>query len=196
MNRRQFSLELLINGLLPYLIYEAAKRQFQASETEALIWATVIPGLAVLVGLVRQRKLDTVATVTLVTLLTSIGVALATQDARLLQLRESYLSAALGGVMLFSAMIGRPLLVWLVPRLVPPERQEIVRIPVVRRLMSRLTWLWGAIFASELGIKWLMVEHLTIGQVLAFGPIVFGILTGVGCLASLAMARSLRARAG
>lgn len=192
MNRRQLALELLINGLLPYLVYEAAKRQFQASETEALIWATVIPGLAVIVGLIRQRKFDVIASVTLVTLVVSIAVAAATEDARLLQLRESYLSAALGGVMLLSALIGRPVLVWLVPNLVPPERRELVRLPIVKKLMVSLTWLWGAIFASELLVKWMMVETLTIGQVLAFGPIVFGLLTGLGCLASLALARRIR----
>lgn len=196
MSRRQLFFELLVNGLLPYLVYEGA-RQFQAGETEALIWATVIPGLAVIVGLLRQRKLDVVASVTLVTLAVSIAVAAATKDARLLQLRESYLSAALGGVMLFSALVGRPLLVWLVPSLVPPERREQVQLPIVKSLMARLTWLWGAIFASELLIKWLMVEHLSIGQVLAFGPIVFGVVTGIGGLASLATARALRdARCG
>lgn len=192
MNRRQLFFELLVNGLLPYLVYEVAKLQFQATETQALIWATVIPGLAVLVGLIRQRKLDLVASVTLVTLLTSIGVAAATRDARLLQLRESYLSAALGGLMLISALVGRPMLVWLLPSLVPPERKEVLSHPTVRALMARLTWLWGGIFASELLVKWLMVEHLTIGQVLALGPIVFGVITGLGCLATLAMAKALR----
>lgn len=191
--RRELAFELAVNGVLPYLVYAQAKQRLGANETEALVWATVIPGVMVLVGLVRQRKLDVIASFTIVMLVLSIAVAWATDDPRLLQLRESYLSAVLGGMMIFSAMIGRPALVWLAPRVAPPESRKNMDHPIVRRLLTQLTWIWGVISASELALKWWMVEHLSIGQVLALGPVVFTALSGLGVLMSLLAARRIRA---
>lgn len=194
MNRRELAFEIAVNGVLPYLVYEQSKARFGANETEALLWATVVPGVVVIVGLVRQRKLDPIAVFTLVTLLISIALAAATDDPRLLQLRESYLSAGLGALMLLSAILGRPLLTSLAPRLLPPDKQALAGHPLMRKLLTRLTWIWGFLFAGELALKWWMVETLTIGQVLALGPVVFGALTGLGCLLTLAAARTLRPR--
>jgi intracellular septation protein A len=194
MTRRQLLFEILANAVLPYIVYAQAKSRLGASETEALLAATVIPALVVVVGLLRQRKIDTLAVITLVTLGLSIALAAATDDARLLQLRESYLSAAIGAIMLGSAAVGRPVMTWLAPRMVPPERRAQMEHPLVRRLMARLTWIWGTLFASELALKWWMVETLTIGQVLALGPVVFAVLTAFGCLLTLWAAKSLRPR--
>ncbi len=192
MTRRELAFEIAVNGVLPYLVYEQSKARFAATETQALLWATVVPGVVVIVGLVRQRKLDPIALFTLLTLLISIALAAATDDPRLLQLRESYLSAGLGGLMLLSAIVGRPLLTLLAPRLLPPDKQELAGHPKVRRLLTRLTWIWGFLFAGELALKWWMVETLTIGQVLALGPVAFGVWTAFGCLLSLIAARTLR----
>lgn len=145
-----------------------------------------------LAGLVRQRRLDPVALFTLVTLLFSLSLAAMTEDPRLLQLRESYLSAGLGGLMLLSAAIGRPMLLALAPRLLPADRRHLADHPLVRKLLTRLTWIWGFLYAGELAIKWWMVEQLTVGQVLALGPVVFAALTGLGCLLTLVAARTGR----
>lgn len=192
--RGQILFEIVVNAVLPYLVYVQAKARFGATETEGLLWATVIPALVVVVGLIRQRKIDTVAVVTLVTLGISIAMAAATDDPRLLQLRESYLSAGLGAIMLLSAMLGRPVLVWLLPRMLPPEKRPQSDHPLVRQLLTRLTWIWGLVFASELALKWWMVETLTIGQVLALGPVVFIGLTVFGGALTFLAARSLRPR--
>lgn len=194
MNRRQLLFELVVNGVLPYLVYAQAKSRFGASETEGLMWATVIPALMVMVGLVRQRKVDTVAIITLFTLGISVALAALTHDARLLQLRESYLSAALGGMMLLSAVLGRPFMLWLAPRVLPPEKRALTEHPKVRALLTSLTWIWGAVFSAELALKWWMVEHLTIGQVLALGPVLFVGLTALGVGLTFAAARRLRDR--
>lgn len=191
--RRELAFELVVNGILPYIVYEQAKQRLGSSETEALVWATVIPAVMILVGLLRQRKLDMIATFTIFTLVLSIVVAYATEDPRLLQLRESYLSAVLGGMMIVSALIGRPALVWLAPRMVPPETRPKMEHPAIRRLLTQLTWVWGVVSAGELALKWWMVEHLSIGQVLALGPIAFTALSAVGVVLSLLAARRTRA---
>ncbi len=187
-------MELMINGVLPFVLYYVLKEHYGHSDYSALLWATVVPGLAVVIGLIRQRRLDPVALVTLVVLGISIALAAATDDPRLLQLRESYLSAALGGMMILSAILGRPVLGWMALRAAPPERKAILSSPDVQRLFARLTWIWGALFASELAVKWWMVENLTIAQVLALGPVIFLGLTGAGIVLSLVAIRLQSAR--
>lgn len=194
MTRRQLFLEVLLNWILPYVIYDQAKARLGAGEAEALIWATILPGLVVVVGLLRQRKWDVIATTTLVTLGISIAIAALTEDARLLQLRESYLSAVIGALMIVSCLVGRPALVWLAPRMLPPDRQAAAKHPIMVKLFTRLTWIWGVVSAGELALKWWMVDHLTIGQVLAFGPVAFAALTGLGLLLSVLTARGLRSQ--
>lgn len=183
--RRQFAFELLINGVLPFVLYYVLKNHYGFSDYSALLWATIVPAVAVVVGLLKEKRLDPVAMITLVVLGLSVALAAATDDPRLLQLRESYLSAALGGAMLLSAMVGKPALGWLAVRAAPPERQPLLAQPAVQKLFGRLTWIWGALFSSELALKWWMVENLTIAQVLALGPIVFLGLTGFGIVLSI-----------
>jgi hypothetical protein len=193
--KRELAFELIVNGAFPYLIYEVAVRHYHASDTEGLIWATIVPGLMLIVGVLRQRKLDVVAALTLFTLVVSIAIAVATKDPRLLQLRESYLSAIIGAVMILSAMVGRPALAWLAPMTVPEERRASLRHPLMQRVLGQLTWIWGAVSAGELALKWWMVEHLSIAQVLAFGPIAFAALTALGVLLTLLVAGRARRQA-
>lgn len=192
MSRRQLYAELFVNGVLPFALFYYLKNYQDLSDYLALLWATVIPGLAVVVGLVRQKKLDPVALVTLVVLGLSIALAAATDDARLLQLRESYLSAGLGALMLISAAVGRPFLAWLTPRLAPPESQQRLLHPMMQKLLGRFTWIWGGLFTAELALKWWMVDNLSIATVLALGPVVFVALLAVGLALSLWAARTLR----
>lgn len=194
MARRQFFFELLINGVVPFVLYYVLKEHYGHSDYSALLWATVVPAGAVIFGLLKQKKLDPVAMVTLVVLGISIALAAATDDPRLLQLRESYLSAALGGAMLLSAMLGKPVLGWMAVRATPEERKPLLSQPGVQKLFGRLTWVWGLLFTSELAVKWWMVETLTIAQVLALGPVVFLGLTGVGLALSVLVVRMSRAR--
>lgn len=189
MNRRELVAELLINGVLPLLLYSALKDGMGFGEVESLVWATVIPGLAIIVGLIRKRRLDPIAMVTIVTLFLGIGLAVMTDDAKLLQLRESYLSAAMGAVLLISAILRRPALAWLAPRLVPEEKRSVLAQPRIQKFLRGLTWLWGWLFSAELAVKWWMVEHMSIAQVLALGPIVFFGLSAFGLGLSLLLAR-------
>lgn len=187
--KRQLLFEVVANWLLPYLVYEATKRNWQLTDIQALLWATVVPGAIVVIELVRKRKFDLIASITLVTLIVSILIAFATADPRLLQLRESYLSAAIGVLMLGSAIIRRPALGWLASKIVPPEQQVRLKHPSVQALLANLTWIWGAVSVCELAIKWQMIERMSIAGVLAWGPLAFGLLTLLGVLASYAAVR-------
>ena len=55
--------------------------------------------------------------------------------------------------MLISALVGRPLLGWLAPRLAPPERKEQLEHPLTQKLLGRLTWIWGLLFTGELAAQ-------------------------------------------
>lgn len=187
--KRQLAFEVIANWLLPYLVYEATKRNWQLTDTQALLWATVVPAAIVVVELVRKRKFDLIASITLVTLIVSILIAFATADPRLLQLRESYLSAAIGFLMLGSVIIRRPALSWLAYRIMPQEQQVKLKHPSVQALLANLTWIWGAVSVCELAIKWQMIERMSIAEVLAWGPLAFGLLTLLGVLASYVAVR-------
>ena len=108
MSRKALAFDLFVNGLLPWVGYEYLTRVQAWSEYHALLAMTVIPGVMALVSIVRKGKPDTIATVSLVTILLSLGMAAATDDPRLLQIRESYITAVIGIVFVGSSLIGKP----------------------------------------------------------------------------------------
>ena len=65
-----------------------------------------------LVGIVRKGRPDLIASISLVTILLSLALAAASDDTRVLQIRESYITLIMGVVFVISSMVRKPIL-WL-----------------------------------------------------------------------------------
>jgi hypothetical protein len=68
-----------------------------------------------LVGIVRKGRPDLIASISLVTILLSLGLAAASDDTRVLQIRESYITLIMGVVFVVSSMVRKPIL-WLLAK--------------------------------------------------------------------------------
>ena len=178
--KRALVIDLLFNGLLPWGGYVFLQSQYGWSDYHALLVVTVIPGFFALVGIVRKGRPDLVATVSLVTILLSLALAAASDDPRVLQIRESYITLIMGVVFIGSSMVGRPIL-WLLAKhqakLSP--HAGVLDQPQRKFLLSRVNAVWGWSFILEFGAKLWMIEHLEISQVLALSPVMFYGVTAI-----------------
>ncbi|MFI6846064.1 VC0807 family protein [Kitasatospora sp. NPDC050467] len=89
-----------------YLLHSA----FGMSEFAALAWSGAVPAARTVVGLVRERKLNLWASMMLGVNLVGLALTTITGDARLMLAKDGALSGSLALAILFSALIGRPLM--------------------------------------------------------------------------------------
>ena len=70
----QLILDLVVNGVLPWAGYVFLQSRYGWSDYQALLAVTVIPGVFALVGIVRKGRPDLIASISLVTILLSLGL--------------------------------------------------------------------------------------------------------------------------
>lgn len=106
--RVRAAIPVLADLLVPtvgYAILHAAK----VPDVWALTIAGSAAGLLTVVNSIRRRKLDLLGALVLAELLVSIGVAIWTDDARLVLARSALYVGIGGGALLLSAIAGRPM---------------------------------------------------------------------------------------
>ncbi|HXZ44230.1 MAG TPA: VC0807 family protein, partial [archaeon] len=150
----------------------------------------------------RRRRLDPVAIVVLLGILVSgVGVWLGGSP-RLLLIRESLFTGALGLACFGSLLLPRPLMFYFGRHFLasddPARRREFDAtwhrpgVPFVHRL---ITVVWGAAFVGEFGIRVVLIYTLPAAWVLVLSPIILGALT-IGTFAwTFAYVRRVRRRA-
>jgi hypothetical protein len=105
--RPAFAAELAVNLLLPWAAYRLALPHW--GEVGGLIASAVPPTVWSIVGLVRFRRLDALSAIVLVGIALSLGAMALGGSARMLLMRESLASGAIGLAFLLSLFARRPL---------------------------------------------------------------------------------------
>jgi hypothetical protein len=138
------------------------------------------------VSIVRKGRPDLVATVSLVMILLSLALAAASDDTRVLQIRESYITALMGLVFIGSSLVKKPVL-WLLAKhqAKSEEQKAALEAPQVKKMLGTVNAVWGWSFILEFGAKLWMIENLPISRVLALSPIMFYSVTAVTFLWTL-----------
>ena len=133
-----------------------------------------------LVGIVRKGRPDLIASISLVTILLSLALAAASDDTRVLQIRESYITLIMGVVFVISSMVRKPIL-WLLARhqAKTDEHRAALEHPDRKKMLGTVNAVWGWSFVLEFGAKLWMIENLPISRVLALSPIMFYGVTAV-----------------
>ena len=186
MTKTKLAFDLLVNGLLPWAGYVFLQSQYGWSDYHALLAVTVIPGAVALVSIVRKGRPDLVASVSLVMILLSLALAAASDDTRVLQIRESYITALMGLVFIGSSLAKKPVLWLLAKHQAKSEEQKAsLEAPQVRKMLGTVNAVWGWSFILEFGAKLWMIENLPISRVLALSPIMFYGVTAVTFLWTL-----------
>jgi hypothetical protein len=191
---------LVINGLVPLLIYNLVKSR-GAPDITALGIAAVVPAIDGLVTVMRQRRVDLISALVLIGIAVSIVAVLIGGDPRLLLIRESFLTAALGVACFVSFFLPRPLMFYFGRYFATADDptkaahfNAMWQYPYFRQVMQVITLVWGVAYVGEFVLRVVLVYRLTINQVLAISPVVFNAITIGVVLWTFAYARHARQR--
>ncbi|NML44165.1 hypothetical protein HHL11_10420 [Ramlibacter sp. G-1-2-2] len=176
---------LVFDAALPWLTYTLLKAQVpDISEVHALGASAVGPAVYGLYGVIIKRHIDIIGSVVLAGIAVSILALFVGGDPKVILVRESFVTGALGAVCLLSLLGPKPLMFYVGRQFTAgQDPEEIAKFdalwqrPGARRVFRILTVVWGVGWVGEFGLRVLMVQLLTVPQVLAIGPLVFNGIT-------------------
>lgn len=184
--RPGFVLELAINFLLPWLAYRFALPHL--GETGALIASAVPPMVWSVIELVRFRRVDALSVMVVAGIVLSIFAMALGGSPRMLLLRESLVSGAVGVVFLLSLPLRRPLIFYLARATVAremeggAERFEMLwrERPGFVSAMRLMTLVWGVGLTGETALRAWMALTWPIERFLVVSPFIgYGIYGGL-----------------
>jgi len=186
-NGRHVLVELLVNLVLPFIIYSYAASWL--GDVRALLVSSIPPILWGMVEFGRHRRLDAVSMLVLGGILLALLALLGGGGARILQLREKLVTGVIGLVFVGSAVIGKPLIYELalatMRRRSELEAQGFQTLQVqagFRRAMTVMTLVWGVGLLADVAVSVVLVfvlsirEYLVVNPILGYGTI--GLLCG------------------
>ncbi len=201
-NVRGILLSLVLNVAIPLFLYTLSKRYISSSDVVALSIAALFPFVDSLFGIVRHRHLDIIAGLALLgTLVGMFGVLLG-GDSKLLLIRESFFTGALGLVSFLSLLMPRPLMFYFGRQMMAGrDPEKLARFnaqwqnPYARFVHRLITTVWGFAFLGELVIRIVLVYTLPTVMVLAITPILLTAITVATLVWTFAYVRSATKRA-
>ncbi|WP_273945094.1 VC0807 family protein [Burkholderia pseudomallei] len=170
--------ELTVNLLLPWAAYRAALPYW--CETGGLVASAVPPLVWSTVQLARFRRMDALSALVLFGIVLSIAAALAGGSARMLLMRESLASGAIGVAFLASLALRKPLVFHLARATLAREaRDGAARLdalwaerPAFVASMRLMTLVWGCGLVAENLLRAWMVWNWPVERVLVVAPFV------------------------
>ncbi len=188
---RAILLNLLINGLVPWLGYVLLSPHI--GSLLALSIVTMIPLIDNLIHLARHRTIDMFNGLMLTGFVLSLIMVLLGGSEKLLLMRESLVTVVIGMAFLGSLLLKRPLIFHMVRRFsngTDPERNWAY--PYFRQMMRRLTILWGVALVAEAGLKLLLITMLSTSQILAISTPLFYAVIGLAIGGTIVYKRRAR----
>ena len=173
---------LAVSALLPFATYRLLTAYVPSmSEVMRLMVAGVFPAAHSVLGIILRRSLDIVAVIVIVGISVSIVATFVGGDPKLLLIRESFVTGALGLLGLSSMLWKRPLM-FHIGRQMSAGRDPVLvarfdalwQRPHGPRTFRVMTLVWAIGWLTEFALRVVMVETLTIPTVLAISPLVFG----------------------
>jgi hypothetical protein len=200
-----FLLDTAISTLVPLIVYHISVRYFGASELKGLLYATIYPLAKSLFDLREHRSVNPVGVLVILGILTSVVALLLGGSSRVLLIRESLLTAAVGLACFVSFALPKPLMFYFGRSFVagndPAKAAEFDSswvYPRARFTHRLITAVWGCVLLGEFAVRIWMVYHFSTSTVLTFSPILFNatiVLTMLWTLAYAKRARAAGARA-
>jgi intracellular septation protein A len=171
------TLEVLVNFVLPFLIFDFGKPRL--GDVHALMLSSAPPIAWSIIEFIRRRRVDALSMLVLAGIALSLLAYLGGGSVKFLQLREKLVTVAIGLVFLGSAAIGKPLIYQLaratIQRRSPSELESFEALKdniFFRRTMLIMTLVWGFGLVGEAAVAASLVMVLTIKQYLIVGPVV------------------------
>jgi hypothetical protein len=176
--------DIVLNAIIPVVLYKLSKRYLSPSELTALMLATTFPIGKSFFDLARRGQVDPISIVVLLGIATN-GVALLLGGSpRLLLVRESLFTGAFGLACFVSLLLPRPLMFYFGRYFMAgtdPQRQarfnSAWQFPEVRFSHRLITSVWGSVLLGELILRIILIYNTSAAVVLIVSPILMGTLT-------------------
>jgi len=192
-------LELLVNFILPFVIYSYAAAR--VGDVKALLLSSAPPILWSIVEFFRHRRLDAISVLVVSGIALSLLAMLGGGGVRFLQLREKLVTAVIGLAFVGSALIGKPLIYELaratMRRKSEDEAQQFEALQVhagFRRTMTIMTLVWGFGLLADVAVSVALVFELSVREYLLVNPILGYGTTGALSLWSFLYGRRAKHR--
>lgn len=178
--------EMAVNFLLPWLAYRYTLPHL--GETGALIASAVPPIVWSLIELARFRRVDALSVMVVAGIVLSVAAMALGGSPRVLLLRESLVSGAIGVVFLLSLPMRRPLIFYLARATVAREMEggaahfEALwrERPTLATSMRLMTLVWGVGLTAETALRSWMALTWPIERFLVVSPFIgYGIYGGL-----------------
>ena len=193
--------ELAVNFLLPWLAYKLALPHW--GELGAL-YASAVPPIAwSVIEFARNRKVDALSVLVVIGIALSIVLMALGGSPRLLLLRESMASGAIGVAFLLSLVLKKPLTFYLARATVAREgeggaaRFEAMwdERPALRRSVRLMTLVWGLGLTAENLVRAWLAWHWSVERFLVVSPFVAYGIYGALTVWTLIYRKRMKARA-
>jgi hypothetical protein len=186
-SRLRSALKIVIFDIAGPLVAYWMLRSAGLSTVSALILSGVLPGVAVLGGLIRYRRLDAVGALVLAGIAVGTVLGLLSGNARLVLVEGSVPTAVFGLLCLGSLWSRRPLIFRFALEFMgadTPRGRDFDRLwqyPGFRHAFWLFTVVWGVAYLAEAAARIVIVETTSTGTALAVSKVmpyaVAGVLT-------------------
>ena len=175
--------EIGLNVAIPMACYDFSKQYVSPSELTALLLASVFPTLKSIYDVWRRRELDPVSILVLLGIGAGIAALLFAGSYKVLLLRESLFTFAVGLACLGSLLLpSRKPLMFYFGRVFAAGNDPVRRAafdaswqyPRARHRHRVVTLVWGLFFVAEFVFRAVLIYTVSPATVLAISPIVLG----------------------
>ncbi len=179
---------LTINALCPFLLYRALQSHFPENSVIPLLYATIFPIIGLILSLLRKRTVDAIAILVMAGLALHIVVTLLAPTVRVALVIRSFDGAAIGLVLVVSALIGRPIILYVAKQAVAGGTSE--RAASLNRIIENdsaqtfftITLVWGIGLIAMSGLHVILALTVPPAEYLLVSPVV-GVVTIIVLLA-------------
>ena len=175
---------IVINIVLPIVLYLALKQYTTASDFLALVISGVPPMIDGIVGVIRRKRIDLLSGIVLASILISLILIALGSSPRVYLIRESFFTAAFGLAYLASLLFKKPLAFYFARYFATGNHPENIpwfdslwQYQEFRHSMYVITVVWGIGFLFEAAFRTFLVIMLTTEQFVLISPfILYGII--------------------
>lgn len=172
-------------------VYLALVPHFAASSVLPLLAASLVPIAGIALNIVRKRRVDVIGVIVLVGILASIAGAAFGGGQRLLLLRESFSTGAIGLALIVSPVFPRPIGYYIMRHFINAHQtshgltfERLYESRRFRRAMSEITFFWGMLLLAEFALRVFLALSTPIAFAVSVSPLILNGLMITGGVAS------------
>ena len=173
---------------------------FPSTSIVPIFGATLVPALSIAYSAWKKQRIDVVGIIVLVGLLAGVAGFFMGGTQRLLLLRESFVSGAIGLALLVSPIFPKPIGYYVLRAFMAENDvaalpfEALWEKPFFRRTVRFGTLFWGLLLLTEFGLRVFFALMLPVVFALAVGPLILNaLLLAGGAISAIVMGRAINA---